>query len=204
MENLSELHNLSNDAALNETENQFMKPKRYKTRGPYKKRTKGGAEDTAQPKVQVAVPPFSEPSSGPGAQAAPPPLQGIPTKDLLKLPIQVLSDWTGRLVDEKARMLPEEQAAICESTALVLDKYAGLMINKYGPEVMCITVWGLWFMRVHQIQEVKREKIEAEIKAKMDFEKMKAQAEEKAKEVKIGGIVKADAETEVKSVEVVQ
>lgn len=126
------------------TGGQFMSPGTKKKGGARPgagrkpKDSTGGAQGASQ--AQPNQPPL------------PPP---IPTKDIVRPVIEIMSSWTSRMIkDDRAKMNEEEKEAIVTSGAMVLDKWAPYMMGAFGPEIMFISVLSMWGTRVYAIHTV--------------------------------------------------
>lgn len=104
------------------------------------------------------------------------PLSSIPTSTIIKPFVNVISALGEEYAKHpKARMTEEELEAGAQSLGLVIDKWMPDAMNKWGPEIMCVLVFGQWGMRVVAIKKV----VEADLKAQKMKEEPKIKEEEK-------------------------
>lgn len=127
----SKLSNLANEAKT-----AFDKPQKKRGRPP-------GSKKTTQ----------SETSQ---TEATKPQFQGPPTKDIIKPLVNVLSvGVAGWIDDERAIMKPQELDSAATALGMLIDKWMPNVLDKYGPEVMCLMVFGQYGIRVMALKKVK-------------------------------------------------
>lgn len=80
----------------------------------------------------------------------------VPTPVILKPILNVFSKgviapWVG---DPRAAMTNEELEGASQALGMVVDKYLPNVLNKYGPEFMCIMVFGQYGLRCYAMKRV--------------------------------------------------
>ena len=136
----TKVEDLAREAAQLENDGaKFMNPgekrKRGRPAGSTKKKTEAG------------------PTAGPQPPQEP---QGMPTKDMVKPYIQLLSSTMGKVLDDsKAEMSEVELEAITNSTAAMCDKYLPIIAGQYAIELMWFTTVMVYGARVYVIRSEK-------------------------------------------------
>lgn len=143
------LKNLAADAKSQETQTPFMEPgtKAKKGRPTKEEQAKRAQEEQAK-------------KAGPqqGATAQPPPQMNIPSKEMAKLPLSILSARAVQVTGEKsAAMTSEELDGMSTICGMLLDKYMPLISAKYGLELAGILTLGAYTLRVNAIYRAKTE-----------------------------------------------
>lgn len=137
---MENLENLAGEVKSLEGEKTLMQPgiKAKEKRGRGRPRKESGPSMSPPPQADTMSPQ--------------PQVVQLPTKDIVKPVFQIISTWAGRAVkDKKAEMMPEEMDAITTASAMVLDKWAPLLVGSFGAEIMLVTVLSTWGMRVYAI-----------------------------------------------------
>lgn len=135
------IEELAHEAASLEGEGaKFMNPgekrKRGRPHGSTKKKTEGSSEGPKMPPPETP--------------------QGMPTKDMVKPYIQLLSSTMGKVLDDKrAEMSEVELEAITNSTASMCDKYLPIIAGQYAVELMWFTTVMVYGARIYVIRSEK-------------------------------------------------
>lgn len=113
------------------------------------------------------------------SQASGPQAQSIPTAELVKPLLGLVSTAAAAYVeDERARMKPEELDGGAAALGMLLDKWMPNMISVWGPEIMCAMIFGQYGIRVYALKRIKvLEEIE---------ERMRKESAQPTEEPKVG------------------
>jgi len=137
----SKVEELAREAAQVEDEGaKFMNPGEKKKRG----RPAGSTKKKSQDQGQATQPPPQQE------------IPEMPTKDMVKPYIQLLSSTMGKVLDDRrAEMSEVELEAITNSTAAMCDKYLPIIAGQYAIELMWFTTVMVYGARVYVIRSEK-------------------------------------------------
>lgn len=146
-ENKADLSELSEKAKTMEPTSLMDTPKPKKSRGRPPKE-----------KIEAQIP-KEEPKTAPQPQ--------IPTSLILRTPLDIASKTVAAAYvgDMRAAMTSDELNACSEALGMLIDKYFPNVLEKYGPEVMCIMVFGQYGIRLYALKRA----IEEEKKSKINI-----------------------------------